>query len=1102
MAYSINGKVYTDHPLMDEIVYNCKIIMQGIVVKNDIKANDNEDETSLNESDTFMMIKSGNTKFSVFPFTSEILYAYGYDRDQVRAALTNRDNIPESDRDDLLSFASDYFVDHYEETNDYYRMLNGLPPHNTNEYDIYIDSSYLPSNYTGQVDFSKPLHELDSQVIAILYVNGKIDKIKESHKGSRYGYLNFLGDKKIDIYKARSAKKWDILYIPTVESLVEDRFKEFYSKNRDVYLKRTYQEAYSFDSVYYDEIMIIMVLCQTFNDMIVDVPEYYIRRDIFDIRSVQYFLESYGVKFFKVIPLKYQIRIVKNLNKLIKYKSSNRNCLDILDIFELPNTSIWKYYLYKKRLTDGFGNYVTSEEQEDMYDLEFVQAKLNDSYDNYIKDTLYRTPYDDITYQDKYWDGEDTHDYIKNLHVNRDFTIEGTKYMSIEYKISMQEYLFQLQFFLGLLLDSNVDTNDIKIYVPSIQPDIQFKLSDLFIFLFLLTDAYDLCDTSIIFPEDVIPEKTMEEPEFEKYRDFDGGYFDTPEYEYDDSYISIDGVDVYVNEPWEVIMDANGGDSVDYSEIRSIEDHYDWLNWKYPEWYVKQEGRVAGFNTKANLEEIEEEISHRHSFYQFDHGFTLEELGVDDFIIPTKIDTIDDLLEIYNHNSDCYDRLKESIENDTDTRDEYVTKRYVFDSLFTKEFDYNHYKLSDGTYATKLEDVLQDRDFILYSVYMKIIEEKNPEVRKDSIRDIMNDIIETLEYYLKDDRLDLIFGFATITSFYSLIYYIYLMIVFFKSYKVYFLDPFITYDLDDKMENFSGGRDNLSEKKLVYWKDDKSFARDSMLMRTHRIIDDRYNEQIIETLDIYGHFDPDPDDDYDYDGMYPDSDKSNNSFKDADGGHPDDLSCIPFVVLNGGRPQPYGINLWDLDGAGPLPMQEYVDVDGGYSFDLKSNRRDENYWDKFFKYNIDGGSASTNQFITKSMHVKVVDRQMESNIRISNRQYNNLVVKDDGLYLEPVYANIEDFRKFYNESQSSFNYYMDMYNNLSDDVDILNDDSLVILENRIESCTDNYLEEPRKVLSYVSDDSLLNSLKVYTDDQVAKLKNDFMGFNPYGWGNF
>ena len=33
------------------------------------------------------------------------------------------------------------------------------------------------------------------------------------------------------------------------------------------------------------------------------------------------------------------------------------------------------------------------------------------------------------------------------------------------------------------------------------------------------------------------------------------------------------------------------------------------------------------------------------------------------------------------------------------------------------------------------------------------------------------------------------------------------------------------------------------------WKDDKSFARDSMLMRTYRIFDDRYNEQIVEILE-------------------------------------------------------------------------------------------------------------------------------------------------------------------------------------------------------------------------------------------------------------
>ena len=38
MAYSVNGKIYTDHTLMDEIVDCCKTIFKGIVVKNDVLA--------------------------------------------------------------------------------------------------------------------------------------------------------------------------------------------------------------------------------------------------------------------------------------------------------------------------------------------------------------------------------------------------------------------------------------------------------------------------------------------------------------------------------------------------------------------------------------------------------------------------------------------------------------------------------------------------------------------------------------------------------------------------------------------------------------------------------------------------------------------------------------------------------------------------------------------------------------------------------------------------------------------------------------------------------------------------------------------------------
>ena len=34
MAYIVDGKIYTDHSLLDEIVYNTKLILDRIVLKN------------------------------------------------------------------------------------------------------------------------------------------------------------------------------------------------------------------------------------------------------------------------------------------------------------------------------------------------------------------------------------------------------------------------------------------------------------------------------------------------------------------------------------------------------------------------------------------------------------------------------------------------------------------------------------------------------------------------------------------------------------------------------------------------------------------------------------------------------------------------------------------------------------------------------------------------------------------------------------------------------------------------------------------------------------------------------------------------------------
>ena len=82
--------------------------------------------------------------------------------------------------------------------------------------------------------------------------------------------------------------------------------------------------------------MMIMIIVQAFDDMIIRAPEYIIRRDVFDLRTIQYIFDSCGVEFFPDIPLKYQKRLVKNLNRLIKYKSCDKNLIDISKLFIRP----------------------------------------------------------------------------------------------------------------------------------------------------------------------------------------------------------------------------------------------------------------------------------------------------------------------------------------------------------------------------------------------------------------------------------------------------------------------------------------------------------------------------------------------------------------------------------------------------------------------------------------------------------------------------------------------------------------------------------------------------------------------------------------------
>ena len=981
MAYYINGKTYTDHPLMDEIVFNCKRILKGIVIKNESLAIKSETENSLQNAEMYyIQHDNGSISFSVYPFTEEILTAFGYSLQIAKSYVRNKEDIPISDRDKLTTFANKWFSDKFVEENNYYRTLMGLPPFDSNdEYYIYISKEDLPSYYTDDVDFSVPLHEQPKDLITILYSIGTIDKLREKYVGSNYSYIEHLGFRSIDLYTARKAGKYDVLYMPNVQYLVRDRFLELYKINRDIYIDRFYQDFYTQNSNYYNQEMIIMIIGETFNNLITEIPEWYIRRDIFDIRSCQYFLESNGIDFYKQIPLKYQIRIVKNLNRLIKYKSSNKNFEDIIDIFRADAT-INKYWIYKRRALDSNGKYIQGDTDDEKYNLEFIVSDMNDSYDDYIKDPINITNYDETTYLDKYWDGVDYHDYIAHKIINRKFTIEGTKYKAINMEISFKEYTRQIEYFLGMILDSDVILNDIKISIPSIDEFAEFKLSDLFLFLVVLSNSYSRQSVDDSSTKARIPDTSV----------------------------------------------GSGPKTVPEDES------FDWKKKVMPEIYAPKNGRVYAFNPKFNKEKMKEFIQEkRHSHFLFGSRYNnsgsemyndkpvtnieyaniasvaMDELGIADFITPNNDYTsIDDLVGVYENNCKCYDILADAIKN-ADNQDDKKVLEYIFQEMYTREFDKELYYLKNGTYTDDLVTVLKDRDFILWNTYYEIVSESNIETRQDLIRSVMNDVIDTLEYYLRYDSLKYIFSFTTIQSFSAIVYYIYLMVNFFKSYKVHFVDPYFTIKIDDDLlENYSP-TDSINGIRITYNpKDDKQFVSDEYAINVDIEVgpDIAYTDNAKEIVEVFGHFEKDPYDDMDYDG---ESATDKSDYKDLDGGKASDTSCQPYIMVNGGASSLGKINLNDLNGGNADDRyNDYVDLDGGEAYHNQDNR-DNWFGTEGFNYNIDGAGASNRRWITATMDTHISPR-FENKHYFPDKDPSDSDKKDDPNQTDPEPTDNDD----------------------------------------------------------------------------------------------
>ena len=483
---SVYDRIETENPLLDEILYNAKLMIKTCILKNEYEADNAETKQSKINGDRYLLACEKRCTYIMFDDyqTSDFRDAGILNNNMINHYLNHPDDIDKKLQKRLAKARSERLIREYEEENPYYRNICGLPP--LGEEGVYLTPEDCKDSRISDIDYSIPLHKMNEALIKLLHSKGIIDKVAKKYP-KKYYIKNIY--KFISPYVARKANNYSLIYVDTegIEPVLVDRFKDLIEENRPYFIRTMVDDGYRMYNEYYDRFIIMMIVAQTLCDMVNEIPDYYIRRDVFDIRTCEYFMEANGVKFFSEIPLTYQKKMVQDINLLCKYKSSNSNIKHIMKIFGQKNINIYQYYLQKVRRKKD-GQYITSGELEDQYDLQFIKVPLDGGeVDDYSKSPNNIMDYDAITSGDKYWTGPYDKSEVKHGILEQDFSIIKSKYMSVDATVSLTELTFQVAYFTNMVMYSSLNLDQVLVYIPLVG---NCRLFDLFCYIYALTYLY------------------------------------------------------------------------------------------------------------------------------------------------------------------------------------------------------------------------------------------------------------------------------------------------------------------------------------------------------------------------------------------------------------------------------------------------------------------------------------------------------------------------------------------------------------------------------------------------------------------------------------
>lgn len=443
-------------------------VASTIIWKNQALATYYESETDSYYVELFMGAKRGIVNFAVIrSFDEKVLAKLGYQGNQMYECVANKNRIDPSKRADAVRLFTEELTEkdpvtghyiNYVERNNYYRMLTGLPPIEDTERDfVYI------TEYNTPYPMDIPIHKMMMSTRLQIEKSGYLAKLIAKYPQKKY--LKYIGRKGIDIFAARAAERFDLLYCESGNVSFETDFREMYAQNKYVANAVFYSPAFNKTNELYENFLAMSILFMTLEQMHHKYLNADTTRDFYDVESIKYIYDSYGVPFFSEIPLQYHTKIVKQINRLMANKGSSTVFFDLFNLFDSQGMTIYAYYLTKThRFVDGKPIFPKKEDgsldERAMYDVAFSKVELYKDPALETSDPTNRLAFPDLTYSDPYWvNDKDLFDKIYAA----GFNYTESKYIGLQVVLDILGTTYQNAYFFKMLQDNSVAMEKISL---------------------------------------------------------------------------------------------------------------------------------------------------------------------------------------------------------------------------------------------------------------------------------------------------------------------------------------------------------------------------------------------------------------------------------------------------------------------------------------------------------------------------------------------------------------------------------------------------------------------------------------------------------------